>query len=77
MKDWQELGSKLVLQAAKEDMEYLRLQTDLEQAEAAYLSVVSQLSKQSRETIERYIALCEESNYYETQLAWSCGRVQK
>ena len=77
MRDWQELGSKLVLQAAQEDREYLRLQLALEQAEKAYLSVVSQLPAQSRETIERYISLCEESGYYETQLAWKCGRSQK
>lgn len=77
MRDWQELGSKLVLRAAQGDREYLRLQAALEQAEAAYLSVVSQLPVQSRETIERYITLCEESSYYETQLAWRCGTAQK
>jgi hypothetical protein len=77
MEDWQSFGSGLVLAAAQKDEIYLQLQRSLEQAEKAYLSVFSLLDPQQQQIIDRYIALCEEIGYYETQLAWKWGQLQK
>ena len=69
MEDWQSFGSGLVLAAAQKDEVYRQMQKTLEQAEEAYLSVFSLLDSKQQVIIDRYIALCEEIGYYETQLA--------
>lgn len=66
MNDQQE---KQLTALAQEDEWYQQLLRQCEAAEVRYHEILSKLSQGDRETVEKYIALCEEMEYRRTCLA--------
>ena len=64
-----EQQEKLLNALTEADEWYQQLLRECETAEVSYQKVLSRLSAADRETVEHYIALCEEMEYRRTCLA--------
>lgn len=76
MEQWLEKGVFQVEKMLDQDPDYKMLLQEHQQAEKDYLAVAEKLSPEDRETVERYIALCEEIEYQKTHTAWRCGQMK-
>ena len=64
-----EQQEKWINALAQEDVWYQQLLQQCEEAEKRYQQIVDRLSDEERDSVERYIALCEELEYRRTCLA--------
>ena len=64
-----ERSEKQLSQALRGDSSYQQLLVACEEAEKAYLQVLERLSPEDQETVERYLALCEQMDYQKLLLA--------
>ena len=70
---WNDLVVFQLADVSQKDECYQALLCQCATAEADYLSLLQRLSTNDRICIERYIALCEETQYRLTQLAYQLG----
>lgn len=77
MSNWEDEGIFEVIQLCKVDPIYQELLQNCKEAEAAYLTIRSTLSQSDQAQIERYIALCEETQHRMTQLAYTAAITKK
>jgi len=74
MKEWLEIGIHQVNGLLAQDAEFQNLLEGLAVAQRDYQSVINRLSPEERQSIENYIALCEETEYQKTLTAYYCGK---
>lgn len=75
MKEWLEQGFHQVNGLLSQDADFQALQQRLAEAQIKYQAVVDRLSPEDLETIENYIALCEEIEYQKALTAYYCGKL--
>ena len=59
------------------DAEYQQIKAQIEKHEPAYLRILAQLSQEDRESLELYIAFCEDAQYHRIYPAYHIGRHQQ
>lgn len=64
-----EQQEKWLIELTQADAWYQQLLKQCEEAEKRYQQIVNKLSDEERDSVERYIALCEELEYRRTCLA--------
>lgn len=74
MKEWLETGMHQVNALLSKDADFQELLERLTVAQIHYQNVVEKLLPEEQETIEDYIALCEEVEYQKTLTAYYCGK---
>lgn len=74
MREWLETGIHQVNGLLSKDAEFQNLLERLIVAQADYQTVISKLSSEERQSVENYIALCEEMEYQQTLTAYYCGK---
>ena len=75
MEQWLKFGANQVQELLEHDPEYKQMMAELVQAEEAYLKIMAKLSPEDRETVEHYIALCEDVEYQKTHTAFRVGKM--
>ena len=70
--NWDNIVYNMVLETAKTDVVYGRLQAELEEKETKYAAMLADLSPEQQKTIEDYIMAIENVDYRMMQLANQC-----
>ena len=74
MKDiWNDCGVHQVAEIARTDKHYQDLLAECRRLEAGFCAVMDRLSEAERRLVEEYVAICEDLQYRETQLAYILG----
>ena len=74
MEEWLEYGMDQVNAILSQDPDFQQLLEQLQKAETDYLAVIKKLSPEDAERIDKYIDLCEETQYQKTFTAYYCGK---
>lgn len=74
MKEWLEQGIHQVNALLRRDPDFQGLSQRLDEAKKDYDAAVQGLTPEQRQTVEDYIALCEELEYQRTFTAYYCGK---
>ena len=74
MKEWLETGIHQVAALLREDPDFQGLSQRLDEAKKKYDRATRSLTPDQQQTVEDYIALCEELEYQRTFTAYYCGK---
>lgn len=74
MKEWLETGIQQVTALLREDPDFQGLSQRLDEAKKNYDRATRSLTPDQQQTVEDYIALCEELEYQRTFTAYYCGK---
>ena len=73
MGSWTEKTFLQVTQKCGQDGEYQKILAECREQEQSYHAVLMQLTEQQRQTIDDYIAICEELEFQFARVAFECG----
>ena len=74
MREWLETGTHQVNALLSSDADFQQLTERLQEAKTGYLAAIGKLPPEEQESIEDYIALCEEVEYQKACAAYYCGK---
>lgn len=74
MKEWLGLGIHQVHALLQGDPDFQELFRRLDVAKEKYDAALEGFTPEQRQTVENYIALCEELEYQKTFTAYYCGK---